>query len=414
MKRRNGVLRYGLGHDTICGVSLLVQYCGMVGIARNSVDRSLFPCLCVYTPKIMDGRTDRKSTEIHDNNKILDRDKDSDDDDHCCQSRHHRHHQRHRLTLTPTHTHTHINRVSEREKERAHRHTPLTQHTIATHTIATHTIDTTHTRARHPKNKKICENAKTDSLTDIRTDSDSNKKFSRAQHNTPSTQHTINTTHHQHNTPSTQHTIDTTHHRHNTPSTHTKGTVPHSIHNSGMCSVMTPSSSIGLICNLHDSWLWLPNSTSMQVPRLLSMVPFDCGFVASAILSSELHLQFNDSWDHSTASGTTILLDCSLCSVCLDSISVVVPVSIRGSLVLFTLGGLFKTLELVGATITSAPTRNTSGIGSTRLGTRVTHQSHCTIAMTISCKGGVKTGHLTAFGKCIRWSNEDGSDIHCV
>ena len=159
-------------------------------------------------------------------------------------------------------------------------------------------------------------------------------------HNT--TQH--NTT--QHNTIITpQHTINTTHHQHtiNTPSTHTlaltltQGTVPHSIHDSGMCSVMIPSSSIVFICNLHDSWLWLPNSTSMQVPRLLSMVPFDYGFVASAILSSELHLQFNDSWDHSTASGTTILLDCLLCSVCLDLISVVVPASIHGSLVLFTL-----------------------------------------------------------------------------
>ena len=97
MKWPNGVLRYGLGRGTTSVVSLLVQYCGMVGIARNSADGSLFPCLCAYTPKIMDGRTDRKSTEIHDNNKILDRDKDSDDDNnnHYCQSRHHRRHQHH-------------------------------------------------------------------------------------------------------------------------------------------------------------------------------------------------------------------------------------------------------------------------------------------------------------------------------
>ena len=208
MKRRNGVLRYGLGHDTICGVSLLVQYCGMVGIARNSVDRSLFPCLCVYTPKIMDGRTDRKSTEIHDNNKILDRDKDSDDDDHCCQSQHHRHHQRHRLTLTPTHTHTHINRVSEREKERAHRHTPLTQHTIDTHHRHPHHRHNTHTRATSKKQKNLRErqNRQPDGHTDRQRQQQ--KIFART------TQHTINTTHHQHNTPSTQHTIDTTHHRH--------------------------------------------------------------------------------------------------------------------------------------------------------------------------------------------------------
>ena len=185
----------------------------MVGIARNSADGSLFPCLCVYTPKIMDGRTDRKSTEIHDNNKILDRDKDSDDDDHCCQSQHHRHHQRHRLTLTPTHTHTHINRVSEREKERAHRHTPLTQHTIDTHHRHPHHRHDTHTRATSKKQKNLRErqNRQPDGHTDRQRQQQ--KIFART------TQHTINTTHHQHNTPSTQHTINTTHHRHNTPST---------------------------------------------------------------------------------------------------------------------------------------------------------------------------------------------------
>ena len=89
MKWPNGVLRYGLGRGTTSVVSMLLRYCSMVGITCNSADRSLFPCLCAYTLKIPDGRTDRKSTEIPDN-KILDRDKDSDDDyDHCCQSRHH-------------------------------------------------------------------------------------------------------------------------------------------------------------------------------------------------------------------------------------------------------------------------------------------------------------------------------------
>ena len=263
-------------------------------------------------------------------------------------------------------------------------------HTIDTHHRNTHHRHDTHTRATSKKQKSASTPKPTAQRTYGQT---ATTNFFRAQHNTPSTQHTIDTTHHRHNTPLTQHTINTTHHR------HIQGTVHHLIEDSGMCFVVMPSSSIVSIHDSLDTWLWLPTLMSMQVPRLLLMVPLDCLLATISIPATESGLFSPISRDHLTTSETNTLLKHLMYPAPTNLVSFVDAVSSCGSLVLCTRGVLFQTPKKVGAIVSSAPAENNKGTGSMRLDARATYLCHCKTLMTDNLEGGIEKRQMISFGK---------------